>query len=151
MNDVKYRIDKIRQYFKEMQVTTVEDTNVIYVVVVFPPQWKIDDEVIQKYDVNVMDGKDVGEHYFCAEMSIGFDKVFDAIDHCIGVNKDAMERAKIFQEKITELKEIFANGTTSIEELRTLEFTFPPQKKGMKIKKVPGSEVTEKEVTKNEE
>ncbi len=137
MNDVQYRISKIKRYFKEMQVTTVEDTNVIYVVVSFPPRWIIDDEITKKYDVNVMDGKEEGEHYFCAEMGIGFDKVFDAIDHCIGVNKDAMERAQIFQEKIAELKEIFGDEAKTIDELRTLEFVFPPQKKSARKPKVP--------------
>ena len=132
MNDVQYRIDKIKQYFREMQVTKVEETNVIYVVVSFPQKWIIDDEITGKYDVNVMDGKEPGEYYFCAELSVGFDKVFDAIDHCIGVNRDAMERAQIFQEKIAELKEIFGDGTRTTEELKTLEFVFPPQKKSMR-------------------
>ena len=132
MNDVQYRIDTIKQYFREMQVTKVEETNVIYVVVSFPQKWIIDDEITGKYDVNVMDGKEPGEYYFCAELSVGFDKVFDAIDHCIGVNRDAMERAQIFQEKIAELKEIFGDGTRTTEELKTLEFVFPPQKKSMR-------------------
>ena len=135
-----------------MQVTTVENTNVIYVVVVFPPKWIIDDEITEKYDVRVMNGKgEEGEFYFCAEMGVGFDKVFDAIDHCIGVNKDAMERAQIFQEKIAELKEIFGNGTNTIEELRTLEFVFPPQKKSVKRKKTPVEEVADKEIKTKED
>ena len=148
MNDVQSRIDKIKQYFKEMQVTKVEGTNVIYVIVSFPQRWIIDDEVTGKYDVSVMDGKEQGEHYFCAEMSVGFDKVFDAIDHCVGINKDAMERAQIFQEKITALKEIFGDGTKTIDELRTLEFTFPAQKKSVKKKKAMLEEVVEKEIEK---
>lgn len=135
MNDVQLRIGKIKQYFKEMQVTTVEDANVIYVVVMFPPKWIIDDEITEKYDVSVMNGKEVGEYYFCAEMGVGFDKVFDAIDYCIGVNKDAMERAQIFQEKIAELKEIFGDGTRTVSELKTLTFTFPSQKKTIKKSK----------------
>jgi hypothetical protein len=135
MNDVQFRIDKIKQYFREMQVTKVDDANVIYVVVSFPQKWIIDDEITEKYDVNVANGNNPGEYYFCAELSAGFDKVFDAIDHCIGVNKDAMERAQIFQEKIAELKEIFGNGTRTIEELRALEFTFPIQKKGARKSK----------------
>lgn len=152
MNDVQYRIDKIKQYFKGMQVTQVDETNVIYVVVSFPERWIIDDEITGKYDVNVMDGKEHGEYYFCAEMSVGFDKVFDAIDHCVSVNKDAMERAQIFQEKIAELKEIFGDGTKTIDELRTLEFTFPPQKKNAKRPKVPADKLIDiKEPEKNTE
>lgn len=152
MNDVQYRIDKIKQYFKGMQVTQVDETNVIYVVVSFPERWIIDDEITGKYDVNVMDGKEQGEYYFCAEMSVGFDKVFDAIDHCVSVNKDAMERAQIFQEKIAELKEIFGDGTKTVDELRTLEFTFPLQKKNAKRPKVPADKLIDiKESEKNTE
>ena len=151
MNDVQYRIDKVKQYFKGMQVTKVDETNVIYVIVSFPQKWIIDDEITGKYDVNVMNGKERGEYYFCAEMSVGFDKVFDAIDYCIGVNKDAMERAQIFQEKIAELKEIFGDGTKTIDELRVLEFTFPPQKKNVKRSKPPIDKLPEiKEAIKNE-
>ena len=152
MNDVQYRIDKIKQYFKGMQVTQVDETNVIYVVVSFPERWIIDDEITGKYDVNVMDGKEHGEYYFCAEMSVGFDKVFVAIDHCVSVNKDAMERAQIFQEKIAELKEIFGDGTKTVDELRTLEFVFPPQKKNAKRPKVPADKLIDiKEPEKNTE
>lgn len=129
MGDIQYRIESLGEHFKEMQVTEVDGTNVIYVVVSFPPKWIVDDEVQKKYDVSVMNGKEPGDYYFCADISTGFDAVFDAIDHCIGVNKDAMERAQIFQEKIAELKEIFGNGTNSIARLKTLEFVFPPQKK----------------------
>lgn len=132
MNDIQERIKRVKPYFKEMQVTQVEDVSVIYVVVSFPEKWIIDDSAEEKFAVAVRDGQEPGDYYFCAEMEVGFDKVFDAIDHCIGVNKDAMERAQIFQEKLKELKEIFANGTNSISELKTLEFTFPPQKKGKK-------------------
>ncbi len=146
MADVQDRIKSIGQHFKEMQVTQVEGTNVIYVVVLFPERWIIDDTIPEKYDVNVMDGKTPGEYYFCAEMEVGFDKVFDAIDYCIGVNKDAMERAQLFQEKINELKEIFGNEENTIKKLRTLEFTFPRQKKEINKKKSPVEEVAEKEL-----
>lgn len=132
MNDVQYRIEKVGEYFREMQVKQVDDTSVIYVVVNLPQRWIIDDEIPEKYDVNVINGQDPGEYWFCADISTGFDKVFDAIDHCIGVNKDAMERAKIFQEKINELKEIFGDGTRTVSELKTITFTFPPQKKSMR-------------------
>lgn len=146
MADIQDRIENIRQYFKGMQVTKVDDTDVIYVIVSFPSRWIIDDTIKEKYDVSVMDGTNPGEFYFCAGMDTGFDTVFNAIDHCVGVNKDAMERAQIFQEKINELKEIFGNGEYSIKELRTLEFTFPPQKKGKSRKKSPVEEIAEKEL-----
>lgn len=135
MADVQERIKKLNGYFKGMQVTQAEETSVIYVVVTFPPKWIIDEDIPEKYGVTPMDGQEPNEYYFCADINTGFDKVFDAIDHCIGVNKDAMERAKIFQEKINELKEIFGNGTYTIAQLKTLDFVFPPQKKKLPTKK----------------
>lgn len=155
MSDIHERIKKLGDMFKEMQVTEVEDetgkTNVIYVVVAFPQKWIIGEDIQEKFDIDVMPGKYQGEYYFCADISVGFDKVFDAIDHCIGVNKDAMERAQIFQEKINELKAIFGDGTRTIAQLRTIEFTFPPQKKGMKKTKAPIEEVIDKELGNGEE
>jgi uncharacterized protein YjcR len=81
-------------------------------------------------------------------MGVGFDAVFDAVDHCIQVNKDAMERAQLFQEKINELKEIFGNEENTIKKLRTLEFTFPRQKKEFK-KKSPVEEIADQELNKD--
>lgn len=151
MADIQERIKKTGQFFKGMQVTKVDDTDVIYVVVRFPQRWIIDDAAAEKYDVSVIDGQEDGEHMFCAEMSVGFDAVFNAIDQCIQVNKDAMERAQLFQEKINELKEIFGNEENTIKKLRTLEFTFPRQKKEAARKKSPIEEVAEKELGDGEE
>lgn len=145
MADIQERIKKVGNLFKGMQVTEVDGTKVIYVIVSFPQRWIIDDEILDKYGVNVVDGKEPGEYYFCAEMETGFDVVFDSVDHCIQVNKDAMERAQLFQEKINELKEIFGNEENTIKKLRTLEFTFPRQKKESK-RISPLEEVAKKEM-----
>jgi hypothetical protein len=145
MADIQERIKKTGEYFGGMQVTKVDDTDVIYVIVHFPSRWIIDDAVQEKYDVSIVERSE-GEYLFCAEMSVGFDAVFDAVDHCIQVNKDAMERAQLFQEKINELKEIFGNEENTIKKLRTLEFTFPRQKKEINKKRSPIEEVVEKEL-----
>ena len=147
MADIQDRIKNLNGFFREMQVTQIEETTVIYVAVSFPPKWIIDDEIEAKYEVSIRDGREPGEYFFCAEISVGFDKIFDAIDHCVGVNKDAMERATIFQDKIKELKEIFANGTYTVAQLKALEFVFPPQKKKQTgKKKTPLEEITEQEI-----
>ena len=146
MADIQERIKNTGAFFNGMQVTKVDDTDVIYVIVHFPPRWIIDDIVKEKYEVSVIDGKTEGEYLFCAEMGVGFDAVFDAIDHCITVNRDAAERAQIFQDKINELKEIFGNEEYSIKKLKTLEFTFPRQKKEANKKKTLVEEVAEKEL-----
>ena len=151
MDNIQYRINKIAEYFGEMQVTEVEENvKVIYVKVYFPEKWIIDDSVEEKYDVKVINGRDLGEYLFCAELKVGFEKVFDAIDHCVGVNKDAMERTQIFQEKIQKLKEIFADGTRTIAQLKTLDFVFPPQKKLATPKKKTITINPEKQIEKDE-
>ena len=146
MADIQERIKRAGEYFNGMQVTKVDDTDVIYVIVRFPERWLIDETVQEKYDVSVVDGKMPGEYFFCAEMSVGFDAVFDAVDQCIQVNKDAMERAQLFQEKINELKEIFGNEENTIKKLRTLEFTFPRQKKEISKKKSLVEEIADQEI-----
>lgn len=151
MADIQERIKKTGGFFKGMQVTKVEDTDVIYVIVQFPNRWIIDDAVQEKYDVSVVDGKTGGEYFFCAEMAVGFDAVFDAVDYCIQVNKDAMERAQLFQDKINELKAIFSDEENTIKKLRTLEFTFPRQKKEQIKKKTPVEEIADQEIGKTGE
>ena len=150
MADIQERIKRTGAYFGGMQVTKVDDTDVIYVIARFPDRWIIDDVVQEKYDVSIVERSE-GEYLFCAEMSVGFDAVFDAIDYCIQVNKDAMERAQLFQEKIKELKEIFGNEENTIKKLRTLEFTFPKQRKENNKKRSPIEEVAEKELNTGEE
>lgn len=135
MADIQERIKKIGEYFKEMQVTQVDGISVIYVVVNFPGKWIIDNSVEERYGVNVAEGNYAGEYYFCAPIEGGFDAVFDSVDLCIQVNKDAMERAKIFQEKIAELKELFGNEEISLEELKGLELVLGKAKKKPAIKK----------------
>ena len=150
MADIQERIKKIGNLFKEMQVTKVhteaEETNVIYVVVTFPARWIIDKDVETKFEVSVSDGNAQGEYYFCAQMMTGFDRVFDAIDYCIKVNEEAMERAKIFQEKLVQLKELFGNEEVSVEELKGLEFVLGKKKKSPAKKKTPIEEIADQEI-----
>ena len=149
MADIQDRIKKISGLFKEMQVTQVDGVNVIYVVVVFPDRWIVDDTIKEKYEVSVADGNTPGEYYFCADIDTGFDRVFDAIDFCVQVNKDAMERAKIFQEKLMKLKELFGNEEVSVEELKGLEFVLAKKKKPQAKKKTPIEEIADQEIEGN--
>ena len=146
MADIQDRIKKIGGLFKEMQVTQVDGVNVIYVVVIFPDRWIVDDTIREKYEVSVMEGNNSGEYYFCADIDTGFDRVFDAVDFCIQANKDAMERAKIFQEKLLKLKELFGNEEVSVEELKGLEFVLGKKKKSPTKKKTPIEEIADQEI-----
>ena len=60
-----------------------------------------------------------GQFYFFANMEIGFDKIFDAIEYNIAFNQDAEAKVNLLKEKINELKDIFE--TEDIETLKTTE------------------------------
>lgn len=121
---IKERIKKIHNYFKEMQIVTVDGEQIIYISVLFPNGWVIDDKIEEKFNVTVNEGTQPNEFYFATEIDNGEDKIFDAIEYTIEKMQDAIERAQLLRNKITELREIFQNDNISIGKLRTLKFTW---------------------------
>lgn len=122
--NIKQRIEKISQYFKEMQITTVDGKQVIYVVVSFPRNWIIDENIENKFGITVSRGVDISEYYFCTDIDSGEDVLFDAIDYNIEKMQEAIERAQLLSNKTRELKSLFENENISIESLRTLTFQY---------------------------
>ena len=61
------RIKKLGNYFKEMQIVTIDGKQVIYVIVKFPYGWVIDEEIEEKYNATVSAGEYNDEFYFCTE------------------------------------------------------------------------------------
>lgn len=146
---IKERIEKVKPYFKEMQITTVNSEQVIYVIVQYPKNWVIDDDTEEKFDVSVQKGNGEGEYYYCASMDTGQDAVFDAIEANINHMKEAIERAQLLSAKVTELRQLFEDDSISLEKLRTLHFEYGeeqqpavvfPKKKGKKTTAVPTAE-----------
>ena len=121
---IKERIKKIHNYFKEMQIVTVDGEQIIYISVLFPNGWVIDDKIEEKFNVTVNEGTQPNEFYFATEIDNGEDIIFDAIEYTIEKMQDAIERAQLLRNKITELREIFQNDNISIGKLRTLKFTW---------------------------
>ena len=121
---IKERIKRLETYFKEMQITSIDGKQVIYVVVTFPNGWVVDDEIVDKYDVTFQRGQYQNEYYFCTEIENGEDKVFDAIEYNIEKMKEAIERSKLLTEKTIELKKIFENENISLSQLKTLKITY---------------------------
>ena len=121
---IKERIKRLETYFKEMQITSIDGKQVIYVVVTFPNGWVVDDEIVDKYDVTFQRGQYQNEYYFCTEIENGEDKVFDAIEYNIEKMKEAIERSKLLTEKTLELKKIFENENISLSQLKTLKITY---------------------------
>lgn len=119
---ISERISEIKDYFKEMQIKTVENRPVVYVVVDFPYGWIIDDKVEEKYNVTVL--KQNGSYVFACDSVDGENCVFDAIIYCVTKMKDAIERSTLLKEKVNELKDIFADETIPINSLRDLKFSY---------------------------
>ena len=122
--EIKERIKRISNYFREMQVTTVNNKQVVYVVVQFPKGWIIDDDIEDKFNVTISEGTNFNEYYFCADIETGEDAVFDAIEYNIEKMQDAIERAQLLAEKTKELRLLFENDTISLSQLKTLKLTF---------------------------
>lgn len=121
---IKERIEKIKEYFKEMQIITVDNEQIIYVIVNFPYGWVIDENIEAKFEVTVQEGEYPTEFYFATNIDNGENRVFDAIEYNIEKMKDAIERAQLLKTKIAELKDIFQNENITLSELRTLNFTW---------------------------
>lgn len=108
-----------------MQIVTTDDgAQVIYVIVRFPYNWIIDDELEKKFGVTVAQGSSAEEYYFCTDIDSGEQVLFDAIEYNIDKMKEAIERAQLLSKKTNELKALFENENVTIEELRTLKFSY---------------------------
>lgn len=121
---IKDRIKNISEYFRQMQVTSVNGEQVIYVIVEFPRGWIIDEEIEKKFNISILQGSNPNEYFFCADIDLGEEVLFDAIEYNISKMKDAIERAKLLQIKTKELSEMFQDESISIQQLRTLKFIF---------------------------
>ena len=134
---IKDRIKRIEKYFKEMQVATMNGKQVIYVIVNFPSNWIVDDELAAANNVLVSAGNKIGEYYFCADIEDGEGVIFDVIEKNIEKMKEAVERAQLLSSKTLELKDIFEDESIPIENLRLLKFVYDkPTRKYTKKKEV---------------
>lgn len=148
--DIKDRIKKLGKYFQRMQIVTTDDgSQVIYVIVRFPYNWIIDDDIEKKFGVTVAQGSSAEEYYFCTDIETGEQVLFDAIEYNIDKMKEAIERAQLLSRKTNELKSIFENENITIEELRTLKFVY--DNKQSDVAPITLSKGSKKESEKNKE
>lgn len=135
--DIKDRIKNLGSYFNEMKVASGENgEEYIYVTVMFPREWVLDARTAEKFNVDC--SVENGITYFWADLETEFSTVFDAIDYNIKVNKEAQEKVVLFNQKINELREIFADEDNDIEKLKTLEFGFLSDREGSNLPFNPG-------------
>ena len=93
-----------------------------------PQGWQVPNTVEKDFGVQTAVRQE--GTYFVVELDKGTDVLFDAVDFVIEFNQSIIEKSELLKEKISELKEIFIKNP--MEKLKTLEFTFPPQKKSGK-------------------
>ena len=131
------RINKIKPFFVNFNIDAKDGVSVL--LVRFPQGWQIPEGLTQHFGVETAARQE--GIYFVAEIEKGTDVLFDAVDYSAEFNQSIIEKSELLKEKINELKEIFIG--TPIEKLRTLEFVFPPQKKGGKKQSVKQAPVVE--------
>ena len=118
------RIAKIKPFFVNFNVDSTEGASVL--LVRLPEGWQIPNNVEKDFGVQTA-ARQEGT-YFVVELEKGTDVLFDAVDFVIEYNQSIIEKSELLKEKIGELKKIFIQNP--MEKLKTLEFTFPAQKKG---------------------
>lgn len=135
------RIQKLKPYLLVYNVS-IED-GVQYAVLKMPEKWSVPSNEIDKaYGVKVRAIE--GGICFLADIDAGQDTLFDSLDYVVNLNVKMQERVSLLKQKVDELKEIFMKE--DLEKLKTIEFTFPPQKKGKAgaSQKKPKPQVEEK-------
>ena len=138
--NIKERIERLGMYFHSMNVAA--ENNIIYVRVQFPKGWGCSELTEYNFNVKSVTDEIPGYFYFFANMEIGFDKIFDAIEFNIQFNEEAQAKVSLLREKIEELKDIFENEDIYV--LRTLEFKYKKKKpKSIKSQKTVTEESKE--------
>lgn len=138
--NIKERIERLGMYFHSMNVAA--ENNIIYVRVQFPKGWGCSELTEYNFNVKSVTDEIPGYFYFFANMEIGFDKIFDAIEFNIQFNEEAQAKVSLLREKIEELKDIFENEDINV--LKTLEFKYKKKKpKSIKAQKAVTEESKE--------
>ena len=120
--DLQEKINEIKDYFKEMQILTVDGKQIMYVIVSFPNGWVIESDLDKRYNITIL--KNEHDYVFCCDIADGTDSVFNAINHSINKMKDVIERANLLAEKTRELKGLFSDESIPVEQLKTLRFVY---------------------------
>lgn len=128
--NIKERIKKLGAYFNNLNISS--ENNIIYVHVKFPKGWGCSEVTEHNFNVKCVQDEIPGYFYFYADIEVGFDKVFDAIEYNIQFNEEAQAKVELLKIKVEELKNIFEEE--DIETLKTLEFKVK-KKKETKVKK----------------
>lgn len=115
LNDM---IAKLGSRFKKMNIAE----GIIFLTVDFPKEWKINEKIINNYNVKVMPTEDGIGYYFAAPLKVGLDNVYKSIEETITFNEVAGIKKALFIEKVNELQSIFEEEPLDV--LQTIEFKY---------------------------
>lgn len=132
--DIQKRINKLGGHFIGMNVAE----NIIYLEIGWPQHWVVSETTEYNFGVRTAPLEEHYGYYFFANMEVGFDKIFDAVEYNIEFNRMAEEKVSLLKTYIEQLKDIFE--VEDVDTLKTLKFNYK-QKKGKPKKKVRASKV----------
>lgn len=121
--DIQEKINSLGGHFHGMNVVE----NVIYVAICWPKTWVVSKLTETNYKVMTSPLEEHYGYYFYADMSVGFEKIFDAIEYNMAFNKMAEEKMALLKEYVEQLKDIFEKE--EVETLKTLKFNYKVKKK----------------------
>jgi hypothetical protein len=125
------RIKKNEVYFRGMEIVN----NTAIIKVLYGEKWGAYPSPDEKIKVAKSDEVPNEWFYYSDYTYTVIDEIFDLIEETIDMNLSAIERLGLFNQKMEELKELFANEPLS--KLKTLTFHFEEEKpKRNKKKKV---------------
>jgi hypothetical protein len=141
------RIKKNEAYFKGMEIIN----NTAIIKVLYGNKWGAYPSQDEK--IKVAKSEEVpNEWFYYGEYTYTIiDEIFDLIEETIEMNLSAIERLELFNTKMMELKELFADEP--LQKLKTLTFQFnevKPKKNTKRKKKEITEEETEGVVTESQ-
>lgn len=140
------RIKKNEEYFKGMEIVN----GVVIVKVQYNDKWGAYPSSDSEQKIKVAKSEEIpNEWFYYADYTYTIiDEIFDLIEETIEMNLSALERLHLFNQRMEELKQIFANE--SLDKLKTLSFNFIEEKKSKKKrngKKMPITNAKQDELT----
>ena len=125
------RIKKNEVYFRGMEIVN----NTAIIKVLYGEKWGAYPSPDERIKVAKSEEVPNEWFYFSDYTYTVIDEIFDLIEETIDMNLSAIERLGLFNQKMEELKELFANE--SLVKLKTLTFHFEEEKpkRGNKKKK----------------
>lgn len=116
------RIQKNESYFKGMEIVN----NTVIIKVLYGEKWGAYPTADER--IKVAKSEEIpNEWFYYADYTYTIiDEIFDLIEETIDMNLSAIERLNLFNQKMEELKELFASE--SLAKLKTLSFHFEEEK-----------------------